>query len=337
MHPLVILLIASALIGIAVLVFWPNRGLFWQWKRAFRNTERVLIEDSLKHLYDCEYKQIPCTLQSLSGALSIRSERTAKLAARLEALGLIRSAGKGLSLTDEGRSYALRIIRVHRLWERYLADKTGLPELEWHAEAEKQEHKMSIREANELAAQMGNPRFDPHGDPIPTASGELPPPRGIALTDLPEGEFAEIVHIEDEPESIYAQLVALSLHPGMQVQMMDISTERIRFAAEGEEISLAPVFAVNVTVQPLKEKSELESPYPTLKELQPGEEAVVVGISRACRGLQRRRLMDLGIIPGTIISTEMRSASGDPTAYKIRGATIALRKNQSSAIFIEKK
>jgi len=79
-----------------------------------------------------------------------------------------------LNLTSDGRSYALRIIRVHRLWEKYLADETSVSENEWHQKAEEVEHLITPEQADTLAAQIGNPVFDPHGDPIPSASGLLP-------------------------------------------------------------------------------------------------------------------------------------------------------------------
>ncbi len=300
------------------------------------NNRRVQIEDALKHLYHSEFRKQPCTLESLAGALSISIDNVAKLMANLESHDLVISREKSFHLTAEGRSYALRIIRVHRLWERYLADQTGLSEIDWHTEAEKKEHKMSMEEANSLAAQIGNPRYDPHGDPIPTASGELPPSKGRPLTDLNEGEIAGIVHIEDEPPTIYAQLIAQGLHPGMQVQMLESSNERIVFSADGDEKVLAPVFAANITVIPLTEEEQMDYSYETLATLNRDEKGTVVGISKACRGQQRRRLMDLGITPGTEISMEMKGAGGDPIAYQIRGATIALRKNQAELIYIRK-
>ena len=68
----------------------------------------------------------------------------------------MQSHGEGFELTNEGRSYALRMIRVHRLWERYLADETGLAETEWHRRAEKLEHNMTEQEAEALAASAGH-------------------------------------------------------------------------------------------------------------------------------------------------------------------------------------
>ena len=89
-------------------------------------------------------------------------------------MGLVSTSEENLKLTNNGKSYALRVIRVHRLWEKYLADETSVEELEWHASAEEIEHLLTPEEADELAAQIGNPVFDPHGDPIPTSDGKFP-------------------------------------------------------------------------------------------------------------------------------------------------------------------
>jgi len=331
------LVVAGIISVVLAVTFWPRIGIAARWRRLSRNSRRTRIEDALKHLYDYEYKRLVCTHQSISGALAISTDESVRLLSRLEALGLLRLEGEGFVLTDEGRSYALRIIRVHRLWERYLADETGLAETDWHQEAEVKEHRLTVAEADALAAQMGNPRFDPHGDPIPTAAGELPKPKGQPLTSLAQGDVAEIIHIEDEPAIVYAQIVAQGLSPGMRIRVLASTKERIRFEADGVENVLAPITAANITVIPLASETSVEGAHESLARLQPGEEATVIGISKACRGLQRRRLMDLGVIPGTVIRTEMRSASGDPTAYLIRGATIALRKKQARMIHIERK
>jgi len=335
-HPLEALIVAIFILFALAIIAWPKFGLVSQFNRFRSNNRRIQIEDALKHLYHCEFKKQPCTLESVAGALSINSDHAATLMAKLESLELLNSKEKSFHLTPNGRSYALRIIRVHRLWERYLADETSLSETDWHAEAEKKEHRMSEDEANALAAQIGNPSFDPHGDPIPTAKGELPPLKGRPLTDLSEGEVAGIVHVEDEPPTVYAQLVAQGLNPGMHVQMLEATKERIVFIADGDEKVLAPVFAANITVIPLAMPKQIDQPFQTLVSLNPNEKGIVIGISKACRGQQRRRLMDLGITPGTEISMEMVSAGGDPTAYQIRGATIALRKDQAGLIHIRK-
>lgn len=335
-YPLESLIIGLGIVALLAFVFWPKSGVIARIQKSRFNTRRVLLEDALKHIYNYEIQKQTPTLQSIAGTLSVSSDTAAKIIARLESLALLKTTTDGFRLTPEGRSYALRIIRTHRLWERYLADETGLKEKDWHPAAEVKEHLLTPAQANRLAAKMGNPQYDPHGDPIPSATGELPPAKGQPLMNLREGEVAQIIHIEDEPETIYAQLVAEGLYPGIRIQLLDVTKERVRFIAKGEEKVLAPVFAANITVVPLIEKKEVEGKFDTLSSLRPGERGEVIEISRASRGAQRRRLMDLGIIPGTIITVEMRSPGGDPTAYQVRGATIALRKEQADSIFIKK-
>ncbi len=333
-QPLLSLLAVSAALALAVLLFWPARGLFWRGLRLLRSNERVLIEDALKHAYDCEYRKTPCALLSLAGALSLRGGRAAGLIARLEELRLIEEAGGSYRLTADGRSDALRVVRIHRLWERYLSDETGLDPTEWHAEADAREHSTSPQEADSLAVSMGEPRYDPHGDPIPTAEGEIAPQRGKPLSELGPGQVAEIVHLEDEPASIYAQLVAEGLYPGMRVRMVEKTPRRVRFEGEAQEHVLAPVLAANLTVLVREDETQTEAALRSLSALSPGEVARVTGISALCRGLERRRLLDLGVVPGTEIAAELISPSGDPTAYRVRGALIALRREQSSLIHI---
>ncbi|MCP4655396.1 MAG: DNA-binding protein [bacterium] len=333
--PVLALILVIAAGATAVLLFWPVHGLFWRGLRMVRATDRVRIEDALKHLYDCEYRHSAGTLHSLAGALELSGNRTTELVSRIEDRELVTTAGGEYRLSPEGRRYALRIIRVHRLWERHLSDETGLGPAEWHAEADLREHEISQEEADALAARMGEPRYDPHGDPIPTADGDVPLPRGVPLTELAAGEVAEIVHVEDEPDAIYAQLLAAGLHPGMRVRMSEISPRRLRFEADADEHVLAPVLAANLTVVPLVDEPQPEIASARLSGLDPGDRATVTGFSAVCRGLERRRMLDLGIIPGTLVKAEMRSPGGDPTAYRVRGAVIALRREQADMIHID--
>jgi DtxR family Mn-dependent transcriptional regulator len=332
--PLTSLIVGFIIIFFLTWVYLPRKGLLARWKRSKKNTHRVLIEDSLKHLYNCEYNGINCTLNSVAGNVSISADEAAKVVKKLEELELITSHESGISLTPEGRAYALRIIRTHRLWEKYLADETGVGEEDWHIAAEEIEHNITPAQADALAAQIGNPVFDPHGDPIPSAKGDLPVKKGNALNTLKTGEFARIIHIEDEPNAIYSQLVAAGLYPGMQVKMIESSKDRINFLANGEEVVLAPLFAKNVTILPIKDEPTVKGKLKSLSSLSVGEKGTVLGISKRCRGQQRRRLMDLGVVPGTEIEAEMKSIGGDPVAYRIRGASIALRKNQADKIYL---
>lgn len=335
--PLVLLVAVFAVLGLAVLLFWPTVGLAWRWRRGAAATDRVEVEDALKHVWDGEYRQRPASLESLAGALGLSGRAAAELVDRLGRLDLLQHDDAGLRLTPDGRREALRVIRIHRLWERYLADETGLDPREWHKHAERREHGISEQQAEALAATLGDPRFDPHGDPIPSASGELPPHQGVPLTRLEPDAAAEIVHIEDEPDAVFAQIVAAGLAPGVRVRVIERSTQRLRLEAGTEEVVLAPVVAANVTVLPIEH--DVEAPaggYVRLSTLPRGESAEVVAIAPTCRGAQRRRLLDLGVVPGTRITSELTSPSGDPTAFRIRGALIALRRDQANHIYVRK-
>ena len=335
-NPLYALLIAAAFTALGVYIFSPERGLFWQWQRTREMTARVLREDALKHIYHCETHAEKASVESLAGALSISTNQVAEVIDGLQSLELLEIEGTDFKLPAAGRDYALRIIRAHRLYERYLAEETGYAEEKWHERAHQLEHHLSLEDVEVLAQKLGNPTHDPHGDPIPTADGKMIYAKErTALANLALDARARIVHLEDEPEAIYAQLVAEGLHIGQEIRLLETAPQRIRFETGLGEHLLAPIFAANIAVVPVIEEPEKElvTGLP-LSNLEIGEERKVLSLSPRIRGAERRRLMDLGILPGTVISAEMESAAGDPIAYRVRGALIALRKDQAALISV---
>ena len=249
---------------------------------------------------------------------------------------LVELDGDVLKLTNEGRDYALRIIRVHRLWEKYLAEKTGYDKLEWHDRAEMMEHKLSHEETNKLATELGHPMYDPHGDPIPTHFGKIAEVNGVSLATLTVGSVGKITHIEDEPDVIYKQILADNIHIGSQLRVVENNTRRVVFYAEGEEFKLAPVVASNITVDVLEKDVIVEEDMARLSSLKENETAKILGISRECRGENRRRLLDLGFIKGTQIHIDLISPLQNPKAYLVKGSSIALRDDQAAKILIKK-
>lgn len=332
-------MLLSGVVAIVLLLwfFWPEKGVLALLSKVRRNNQRVLLEDALKYMFDCEYRSKPCDINGLAGNLNISADKTSVLLERLLSMGLVRLVDDTVILSDSGRSYALRVIRVHRIWESYLAEETGLEPAEWHQEADTLEHQVKQKETEALAAKMGHPVFDPHGDPIPTSDGELPGLKGKPLNRMKKGEIGRISHIEDEPRNIYEQLVVQGLYPGMQVYVTDAAENKIVFVADGDECTLTSLFASHITVELLEEEVPMKQKYEKLSSLEMGELAEVAGISSHCRGQQRRRLMDLGIIPGSDISAEIRSASGDPVGFRVMGTTIGIRKREADLIFIVRK
>src|SRR3972149_7420085 len=114
--PAIALLVAGAIILLSLGLFLPKSGLVPRWRRAQRNNERVLSEDALKHIQRGETHGYPTNLHSLAGALNISVNHAADILDKIHTLNLVRIEGNEFKLTPEGREYALRIIRAHRLW-----------------------------------------------------------------------------------------------------------------------------------------------------------------------------------------------------------------------------
>jgi len=198
------------------------------------------------------------------------------------------------------------------------------------------EHQLSDEETELLATHLGNPVYDPHGDPIPTTSGQMAELKGNPLSTLPVNSVGKIIHIEDEPEVIYKQILAENIHIGSQIRVVANTIERIVFYSEGEEFKLAPIVAANLTVALLEKDVPVEENRVRLSSLLEGETATIVGISKESRGESRRRLLDLGFVRGSQISIDLVSPLKNPIAYLVKGTSIALRKEQASKILIKK-
>jgi DtxR family Mn-dependent transcriptional regulator len=335
--PAIALLVFALLVLAGLLLFWPERGFVPRALHLLGMTERVRLEDTLKHLYKCEYGGRSCSVESVAGSVGVSRSRAIHLLGRLEDLALARAESQGFVLTREGRDYALHLVRTHRLLERFLADRTGVRPADWHREAERREHRLTPQERESLASQLGHPLFDPHGDPIPTAAGDLPPRTGDPLTTLDPGEVGSIIHLGDEPREVYEALSAAGLSPSMTVRALASASGEVRFQAGGQELYLKPVVARHVTVEVLPDARVEEAPGETLAEVGEGESARVLGIHPALQGPQRRRLLDLGLVPGTVVEAELRSAGGDPVAFRVRGALIALRQEQARWIQVDRR
>ncbi|MEE8134097.1 MAG: FeoA domain-containing protein [Gemmatimonadales bacterium] len=332
--PLIALLAFGLITIVLTAVFYPRHGIVPRLRQGMYLSERVRMEDALKHALHEQLEGRFANTNSLAGALEITRHGASTLLNELERLELV-SIDDGVRLTEAGRSYAMRVLRSHRLWERYLADRTSVQPVDWHQKAEIAEHRLSEQEANLLASRMGHPLYDPHGDPIPTEHGDLPPLEGVLLTELAVGRQGTIVHIEDEPPETFERIVAEGIQPLMRVKLLDRSPSIVRVSIEGREHSLEPMVARNITVHPIMAADDDDEALSALSEVRPGFEATVVRISSQCQGPQRRRLLDLGFVPHTTIRAELESTARDPVAYRIRGAVIALRRAQADLIHVD--
>lgn len=322
----------------ASLLLWLGYRLYRSRKLYFSRPQRqkALTEDILKQLFHVAESGRTATLSDLSGALHISRRKLLPVIEKMARQGWLHNTNETLELTPEGRDYALKIVRTHRLWEKYLAEKTGHQPAEWHHLAEIKEHELSEEQIKQLSRKLGSPLFDPHGDPIPTAQGEILPVKWRPLPAWPVGKPGKIAHIEDEPAIVYRQILAARLFVGSHLKVLSSTAGEISFACEGRIHRLSPIVAANIHVEPLAPDEPYLADATRLSSLNYGEKAEIVGISQECRGASRRRLLDLGILPGTKVEVELKSPLGDPVAYKIRNTSIALRQELADKILIKK-
>jgi len=208
-----------------------------------------------------------------------------------------------------------------------------VPLADVHTMADRREHNRSDETMSKLDASMGYPTMDPHGDPIPTAEGVLPQTESVPLTQWAIDQPAIIVHLEDEPVAIFAQIAATGLYPGQRIKVLESTPERIVFTDHQETHVLAPVVAANVFLAPA-EPIVAQIPSTRLTSLELGASAKVKGLDNTLQGYTRRRLLDLGLTKGAQITAEYRSFLGDPVAYRVRGSLIALRQDQAQHVLI---
>ena len=316
-------------------LFLPQYGLYWRFRRRRWLHSRQAIDDALAHLHQFQHDGRQASVESLSNTLGTSTKHTLTLVDRMAQLDLVVMTGQGMRLTAAGHRWALQIVRAHRLFERYLADETSVPREKIHAHAHQLEHTVTEAQVDKMDADMGHPTFDPQGDPIPNAAGDMKEIESRKLVDWPAGEPAQIVHIEDEPPEVYAQIIAEDLHPGMIITIVDMSPVRVVIGTPEAQHVLAPVVAANISVREAPTDTNEPAGVP-LTTLEHGEQGRVIGLSPACQGLTRRRFLDLGLTPGARIERVMQSAFSDPTAYSVRNTLIALRREQSDLIRIER-
>jgi DtxR family Mn-dependent transcriptional regulator len=155
------------------------------------------MQDYLKGIYHLQHHGSVAT-NDLARHLDVSAASVTSMIRKLHDLQLVRhEAYRGVELTPAGRKVALELIRHHRLIETYLAEALGYAWHEVHAEAEKLEHHISEEFEDRIAAILGHPQYDPHGDPIPSKDGRLPQVSSTRLSEVPAGSTVRIRRVSD--------------------------------------------------------------------------------------------------------------------------------------------
>ena len=179
-------------------------------------------ENYLKAIYLLEGSSSePVRAGKLAARLEVRPASVTGMLKRLARDGLVRHARYGtVELTERGRRAALRVVRRHRLLETYLVRELGLGWETVHDEAEALEHAISDELLGAIAAKLGHPERDPHGDPIPSAELEVSEADTVPLDGLPVGARGRLVRVLDADAALLAYLDAQGIALGDEVEVL---------------------------------------------------------------------------------------------------------------------
>ena len=179
------------------------------------------VEDYAKAIYTLQ-RRGDVTTNALAERLQVTPGSVSAMLKRLDTLGLVaHTPYKGVELTDEGEQLALEIIRHHRLLELYLAESLGVPWDRVHDEAEVLEHHISEELEAAIAAKLGHPTHDPHGDPIPSVDLTIDEGETVALETLGVGDRGRFVRVSDSDPEMLRYLTERGIAPGDEFEVVD--------------------------------------------------------------------------------------------------------------------
>lgn len=295
----------------------------------------------------------PVPLSQLAQSLSISPVSINEMCRKLQDQGLlIYQPYKGASLTPEGEQQAYYILRRHRLWEVFLVEKLGFAYDQAHDAACQLEHTTPDLVADRLDIFLGHPAVNPEGEPIPGAEGKLPARSLYPLTALSAGQRGHVIRC-DVSEAAQTFLDERGVRPGASVTVMATAEDSMLVQVGKAHISLAQSMAESIQVEPEEKKGEVTSPQPTTEkeelEMQPKIEAAVtqmplhkLGVGQrgvvvrvGGKGPARRRMMDMGLVPGTEVKVVRTAPLGDPVEFELKGYSLSLRKSEARDITVE--
>jgi DtxR family transcriptional regulator, Mn-dependent transcriptional regulator len=186
-------------------------------------TRSQAVEDYCKAIFTLESRtEEPVATNPLAERLGLTPGSVSAMLKRLGELGLIEHHPyRGVRLTAEGRMVALEVIRHHRLLELFLAESLQMPWDRVHAEAEVLEHVISEELEQLIAAKLGHPTIDPHGDPIPSAELELHEPETLPLDRLEQGDGGVFVRVSDADPEMLRYLSDRGISPGERLAVLE--------------------------------------------------------------------------------------------------------------------
>lgn len=227
------------------------------------NAPSTAEQDYLKQIYLLAEEGGRVTTQRLAGRLGVKPPSVTAMLKHLagDASGpyVQHSPYHGVELTERGTAVAVEMVRHHRLIELYLARLLDVPWDRVHVEAERLEHVLSEELEERMAAKLGQPTLDPHGDPIPTRDGVLEEVPAAPLASLDVGEGSTVVRVPDGDPALLQYLESLGLVPGAEVRLESIAPygEVLMVEVAGRQEAVGTTVARRVLVRPV-EREPLE-------------------------------------------------------------------------------
>jgi DtxR family transcriptional regulator, Mn-dependent transcriptional regulator len=209
-------------------------------------------EDYIKSIFILQKENESVATSVLAKHLGIGDGSVTDMMKKLSGKKLINyEPYQGVTLTPSGRRLALKMVRRHRLWEMFLVKFLGYTWDEIHNEAEALEHVTSDDLEQRIDKALGFPKVDPHGDPIPTSTGELTEITDKNLSDCYEGEPGIVVRVKDESQEVLKYMTKLGLSLNKKITVM----QKIQFDGsviveiDGREVALSEKLAKSIFVQ----------------------------------------------------------------------------------------
>lgn len=211
-----------------------------------------VVEDYLTALFRAEEWDEEPTTGKLAEVIGVTASTVSATLKKLNLEGFVNYRPYGdIELTPAGRDIAINVIRRRRIIETYLSEKLGLGAHELHGEADLLEHAVSPRVLEKMFQAVGYPTLDPHGDPIPTESGEMTINDGLMLLELKAGASATVTRVRDGNPSVVRYLTGVGITVGTTVTVVealrDIATLRLQIGEMFQDIPLAVANAVRVS------------------------------------------------------------------------------------------
>ena len=189
-----------------------------------RNNIGESKEMYLKTIAELSFEKGIVPITNIAKRLGISTVSASEMVHRLQDYELLHHTPyKGVNLTKNGQQRANSIIRCHRLWERFLVDELGISWEHVHELACRLEHATDEKITEALEKRLGNPTTCPHGNPIPTTEGKIPPPHGIPLCEAEAGQIGIIERICPETTQLLIYLAGQDIIPGKEIEVQEIA------------------------------------------------------------------------------------------------------------------